>query len=60
MATLEAEARELVNEHGVALLAVDGIQDIRPAKPTSAVVVRSFSCTAMLERTAVPGRTPRP
>ncbi|MEU4506829.1 DnaB-like helicase C-terminal domain-containing protein [Streptomyces sp. NPDC024089] len=32
MATLEAEARELVNEHGVALLAVDGIQDIRPAK----------------------------
>lgn len=32
MATLEAEARELVEEHGVALLAVDGIQDIRPAK----------------------------
>lgn len=32
MATLAAEARELVEEHGVALLAVDGIQDIRPAK----------------------------
>ncbi|WP_329564425.1 DnaB-like helicase C-terminal domain-containing protein (plasmid) [Streptomyces uncialis] len=32
MATLETEARELVEEHGVALLAVDGIQDIRPAK----------------------------
>ncbi|MGW2183953.1 replicative DNA helicase [Streptomyces sp. NPDC001732] len=32
MAALEAEARELVEEHGVELLAVDGIQDIRPAK----------------------------
>lgn len=32
MAALEAEARELVEEDGVALLAVDGIQDIRPAK----------------------------
>ncbi|OEJ36312.1 replicative DNA helicase [Streptomyces agglomeratus] len=32
MATLETEARELVEEHGLALLAVDGIQDIRPAK----------------------------
>ncbi|OLO35243.1 hypothetical protein PZ61_0235285 [Streptomyces sp. MNU77] len=29
---LEAEARGLVEEQGVALLAVDGIQDIRPAK----------------------------
>lgn len=32
MADLAAQARELVDEHGVALLAVDGIQDIRPAK----------------------------
>jgi len=32
MAVLASEARELVEEHGVALLAVDGIQDIRPEK----------------------------
>lgn len=32
MGELEEEARELVSEHGVRLLAVDGIQDIRPAK----------------------------
>jgi|SRR5690242_1471809 len=32
MATLAAEGRELVEERGVKLLAVDGIQDIRPEK----------------------------
>jgi replicative DNA helicase len=32
MSELEKEATELVQDHGVRLLAVDGIQDIRPAK----------------------------